>query len=683
MTLCSRESTGQPVQLTNAFPALTFTRPIFLTHAEDGTDRVFVVQQDGLIKVFPNDSTVTTPAVFLNITNRLSSTTGEEGLLGLAFHPDYENNGYFYVNYTAPSPLRTVIARYSVMPGDPNKADSLSELIVLTINQPYSNHNGGMVMFGTDGYLYIGMGDGGSGGDPQNNGQNLQSLLGKMLRIDIDTTAGVQNYGIPPTNPFYENPTAGREEIFAWGYRNPWRFSLDTTSGMIYVGDVGQGAWEEIDILDVGLNYGWRCYEGNAPYNTSGCGPITDYTFPIKVYSHSNSNCSITGGYVYGGYRRPELTGAYIYGDYCTGWIWLLRYENGNTTADSLLVDAPFPISSFGVDADGELYICNYNGNIQRFVGNPPNDPPGQFGLISPPDDTTFVFDGVQPVVSFSWEAALDPDMDTLFYTVEIDTVDSFTSGAHRDTLAGTALSIDVDFPRESDLYYWRVRVSDGIATVLSSEFRRVHISYINHPPGAFGLLYPPDDTTMAFQDTDPAVEFSWEASSDPDLDPLFYILQLDTVMSFDSPALADSLVGNATSHTVAFPSTSDDYYWRVKVSDGRDTVLSSDAWRVVVSVVTGVNEEADVPKESALEQNYPNPFNPRTTIKYSIPTGGSVRLAVFNLLGQIVGVIYEGIQSEGEHEIEFDSAGIPSGIYFYRIEAPGFVETKKMVIAK
>ena len=359
------------VQLTNAFPALTFTRPIFLTHAEDGTGRVFVVQQDGIIRVFPNDSAVTTSTVFLNITNKLSSTTGEEGLLGLAFHPDYENNGYFYVNYTAPGPLRTVVARYSVRSNDPNKADSLSELVILTVNQPFSNHNGGMLLFGLDRYLYIGLGDGGSAGDPQNHGQNLQSLLGKILRIDIDTTVGPQNYGIPPTNPFAGDPLSGREELYAWGYRNPWRFSLDESTGMFYVGDVGQGSWEEIDVLELGLNYGWRCYEGNAPYNTSGCGPITNYTFPIKVYSHSSSNCSVTGGYVYRGYRRPELTGAYIYGDYCTGRTWMLRYENGQVTADSLLIDAPFSISSFGKDQDGELYICNYGGNIQRFVGSP------------------------------------------------------------------------------------------------------------------------------------------------------------------------------------------------------------------------------------------------------------------------------------------------------------------------
>jgi len=261
------ESAVGQVQLTNAFPSLTFTRPILLTHAGDGTNRVFVAQQDGYIRVFANDSAAGSALTFLDINDKLSSTTGEEGLLGLAFHPDYATNGFFYVNYTAPGPLRTVVARYKVMGGDPNKADSLSEQIIIEINQPYSNHNGGMILFGQDGYLYIGMGDGGSGGDPQNHGQNLQSLLGKMLRLDIDTT---MSYRIPPTNPFFGNPTAGQEEIYAWGLRNPWRFSEDTTSGLMLVGDVGQGAWEEIDDMQNGLNYGWRCYEGHAPYNTSG-----------------------------------------------------------------------------------------------------------------------------------------------------------------------------------------------------------------------------------------------------------------------------------------------------------------------------------------------------------------------------------------------------------------------------
>jgi glucose/arabinose dehydrogenase len=362
----------QPVQLVNAFPNLKFTKPLFLTHANDGTDRIFVVQQNGFIRVFPNDSTVSAYSTFLDISNRISSSSGEEGLLGLAFDPNYAKDGFFFVDYTAPNPRRTVIARYSVMPGTSNKADSLSELKILEINQPFSNHNGGMLMFGQDGYLYIGMGDGGSGGDPYGNGQNLGVLLGKILRINVDSAGGTMNYSIPPDNPLKGNTQSSREEIYTWGMRNPWRFSQDPVTGQIWVGDVGQDDWEEIDLLQNGLDYGWNIMEGTHCYNPrTGCDE-TGLTLPIKEYPHASGDCSITGGYVYRGQNRPDLVGAYIYGDYCTGRIWMLRYQGGQVTTDSLLIQAPFQISSFGVDNENELYVCDYSdGTIHRFSRSP------------------------------------------------------------------------------------------------------------------------------------------------------------------------------------------------------------------------------------------------------------------------------------------------------------------------
>jgi glucose/arabinose dehydrogenase len=363
---------SQPVQLVSAFPNLRFTKPLFVTHPSDGTDRVFVVQQDGLIRVFANDSAVSSYSTFLDISDRISSSSGEEGLLGLAFDPDYAKNGYFYIDYTAPNPRRTVIARYSVMPGNSNKADSLSELKLLEIDQPFSNHNGGMLMFGKDGYLYIGMGDGGSGGDPYGNAQNLGVLLGKILRINADSADGTMNYSIPPDNPFKGNTQGYREEIYTWGMRNPWRFSQDPVTAQIWVGDVGQDDWEEVDVLQKGLNYGWRTMEGMHCYNPrTGCDQ-TGLTLPVKEYTHSSGDCSITGGYVYRGKNRADLVGAYVYGDYCTGRIWMLRYQGGQVTADSLLIQAPFQISSFGVDKENELYICNYSdGTIHRFARSP------------------------------------------------------------------------------------------------------------------------------------------------------------------------------------------------------------------------------------------------------------------------------------------------------------------------
>ena len=361
---------SQPLELVEAFPNLTFTRPVLLTHSNDGTDRIFILEQRGVIKVFPNDSNISSSTTFMDIVGRVDDTGNEMGLLGLAFHPDYANNRYFYVDYTDSTGgiRKTRISRFTTMAGNPNQADTSSELVLLEIPQPYSNHNGGMIFFGLDGFLYIGMGDGGSGGDPQNNAQNLQSLLGKILRIDVDTTVGAMNYGIPQTNPFYGNPTAGKEEIFAIGMRNPWRFSQDHVTGEIWCGDVGQDAWEEVDLIENGNNYGWRCYEGNHTYNTTGCLPISNYTFPVKEYANAGGNCSVTGGYIYRGTRRPDLVGRYIYADYCSGKIWKFLYQNGNISEEQLLLTAPWSISSFGVDQHTELYIVrmDYTGSDSR-----------------------------------------------------------------------------------------------------------------------------------------------------------------------------------------------------------------------------------------------------------------------------------------------------------------------------
>ncbi|MBV6477640.1 MAG: hypothetical protein HGGPFJEG_00380 [Ignavibacteria bacterium] len=365
MVCCiSKISYAQPYQLVNAFPNVTFASPLYVTHSNDGTNRIFVVEKNGTIKVLPNDSNTSTSNIFLNITNKIL-TGSERGLLGLAFHPNYASNGYFFVNYTRTGDGATIVSRFKVSTTDPNKADSLSELIFLTIAQPYSNHNGGIVFFGLDGYLHIGMGDGGSGGDPGNRAQNVNELLGKVLRINVDSASGGNNYSIPPTNPFAGG--GGRAEIFTIGMRNPWRISQDPVTGIIWCGDVGQDAWEEVDILEVGKNYGWRCYEGNHTYNTSGCGPITDYTFPVKEYANAGSDISITGGFVYRGQRRPELTGRYIYADYGSRKTYKLKVEGGVVTEDSLIMTAPSSVYSFGIDQMNELYVCCANSIVYRF----------------------------------------------------------------------------------------------------------------------------------------------------------------------------------------------------------------------------------------------------------------------------------------------------------------------------
>jgi len=349
--------------IANAFPSLFFQDPVGIYHSGDATNRIFVLEQEGKIKVFENDSSVLYSEIFLDITSIVDQDGGytEEGLLGLAFHPNYIENGYFYVNYTSHNPRRNVIARYNVNPNDINEADEESSLIILEVNQPYTNHNGGQLSFGPDGYLYIIFGDGGSAGDPLGHGQNLSTLLGSLIRIDVDNPTGNLNYGIPPDNPFIA-PLAARDEIYAYGLRNMWRFSWDLETGLLWGADVGQNAYEEIDIIYSGLNYGWNTMEGNHCYpigsdcNTDGLEP------PIWEYElYVDGVCSITGGYVYNGSDLYGLIGKYIYGDWCTGDIWALTYESNNNVTNQHLLTTGINITTFGLDQFNELLFCGNN----------------------------------------------------------------------------------------------------------------------------------------------------------------------------------------------------------------------------------------------------------------------------------------------------------------------------------
>ncbi len=387
LPLFSAEHNG--VILVKAFPNLSFNQPLFLTHSNDGSNRIFVVQQDGFIKVFENSPQVTMADTFLNIQNKIT-TDIEMGLLGLAFHPNFANNDSFYINYTvgSGSQRRTVVARYTVMPGQPNVADPNSERILLEVSQPFTNHNGGMLHFGPDDYLYIGLGDGGGSGDPLQHGQDRRTLLGSILRIDVDSSSNSMSYDIPSDNPFIGNTEGFREEIFAWGLRNPWRFSIDFETDQFWAGDVGWRRVEEVDLIENGRNYGWRTMEGSEcanPNNPSNPLPSCDQTgltLPIIEHVRSSGRASITGGYIYRGQLRPELAGAYVYGDFETGEIWMLRYENNQVTTDSLLLNTNLFISSFGLDQQDELYILSYfGGEIYKFEAIPvtgiadPNQP--------------------------------------------------------------------------------------------------------------------------------------------------------------------------------------------------------------------------------------------------------------------------------------------------------------------
>lgn len=351
------------ISTTDAHPGLKFDAPVEYTYANDGTSRMFVIEQAGKIKVVDQAIGATSADTYLDIRNKVGYG-GEMGLLGLAFHPKFRENGYFYVNYTKNNPRETVISRFKASSTDARRVDPASEVILFKFNQPYSNHNGGKVAFGPDGYLYIATGDGGSGGDPQNNAQNRTSLLGKILRVDVNGTDKGQ-YGIPADNPYKANKEGFREEIYAYGLRNPWRFSFDK-QGKLWTGDVGQNEIEEIDIVTKGGNYGWRIREGNAGYkpDEKAATPITE---PIHTYTHANGDLSVTGGYVYEGKAVPALAGKYIFADYVSGRVWALTPTGPNKATNQLISERAGTISAFGEDRSGELYLCDHaEGKILR-----------------------------------------------------------------------------------------------------------------------------------------------------------------------------------------------------------------------------------------------------------------------------------------------------------------------------
>jgi glucose/arabinose dehydrogenase len=384
----ARAASLPKVELQDAFPALRIDRPLWLCEAPDGSGRFFIVEQHGRILITRPGGAVADTKEFLNIAAREPFVENEEGLLGMAHHPGFSTNGLFYVYYSQQQPRRSVISEFKVAATDRDKADLASERVLLEIPQPYWNHNGGQVSFGPDGFLYIASGDGGAANDPHHHGQNPASLLGKMLRIDVNSRFTMQvgwqrqnlAYGIPKDNP-YANEIArygARREIWATGLRNPWRFSWDRETGDLWVGDVGQDDWEEINRVVNGGNYGWPVREGLHHFKPGPAG--ARYDDPVLVYPHRpeqqakaqfpehSTGLSVTGGYVYRGQKYPALRGVYVYGDYNLGTIWGLRYQDGKVVARSTLLEQPMNIVSFAEDATGELYVLCFDNKIFKLT---------------------------------------------------------------------------------------------------------------------------------------------------------------------------------------------------------------------------------------------------------------------------------------------------------------------------
>ncbi len=377
-----------------AYPALKFDLPLWLTEPPDGSGRLFLVEQNGRILILPKERDGTQTKVFLDLTDRKPHELYEEGLLCLAFHPQFRTNGKFYIFYSQQSPKRTVLSEIQVSKTDPDKADLSTERVVLEIPKPYGQHNGGTLLFGPDGYLYVSVGDGGGNFDPNNLAQSLHYLHGKILRIDVDSRAGKLGYGIPKDNPFVAKGDKGnplpspfdteglRPEIWAYGFRNVWRMSFDRETGRLWAGDVGQDQWEEVDLVVKGGNYGWSLREGihrikerDFPEHGLLIDPVIEYAHNAalapqgKFPNHAIGNC-VTGGYVYHGKKIPELRGIYLYADYARGIIWGMRYENGQVIDNEVLVkENPVrTITSFGEDQTGELYVTSFNGNLYQIV---------------------------------------------------------------------------------------------------------------------------------------------------------------------------------------------------------------------------------------------------------------------------------------------------------------------------
>ena len=672
-----------------AFSILSFLNPVDLQHSGDGTNRLFVVEQRGMIRVFENSQYVMEDNIFLDIRDRVNDAGFEEGLLGLTFHPDYENNGYFYVDYTAANPRRTVIARYSVSLSNPDSADENSEFIIMEISQPFENHNAGQISFGSDGFLYITAGDGGAGGDPFGNGQNLRSILGSLLRVDIDTLEDGMNYGIPPDNPFFANDSGYRQEIFAYGLRNPWRFSFDDSTGWLWLADVGQNDIEEIDLIISGRNYGWNVMEGSRCFNPpSGC-DTTGLELPIWEYDHSLGQ-SITGGFVYHGSNAPELEGHYIYGDFESGLIWSLFHDGINPTVNSELTDTDFFISSFGIDANNELYFSTlFDGGIYWFSGGGPEYwnwnitvSPG-YGL--PERDSVIIT-----------ASPIEPTILSLFATFEgsgqvpIDAIQLFDDGNHHDGdfndgLFGNAWEIP---SVEESIIFIDINVTLVDTDTINFEIENAAffttigpVSYDSHEivlnNGSL-LFFDLNLINLGMSAT--ASNISAEISTaDSCVDGVNFALH-----SFgDIAAGATAKSTGRYSIDLNQNCVGDELLTFELAVSSSGTEFWSDNFEIQLDPVGVDNEITGLPPEFSLSEAYPNPFNPSTSIAFSLPSSGEVSLIIYNLMGQEVTKLVSGEIEAGYHKVQWDASSVSSGIYFYRLHVGDFIRTRKMVLLK
>lgn len=648
-----------------------------------GDSRMFIIQKRGLIRI-ANASGVLNSTPFLNLTSIVSTSGNERGLLGLAFHPNFKQNGYFYVNYTAQNDGHaTHVSRFQVNPNDSNQALANSELILLDIPQPYSNHNGGNIEFGPDGYLYIGMGDGGSANDPDGYGQNLQSLLGKMLRIDVDNPQAPNNYGIPADNPFVSG--GGRPEIWSYGLRNPWKFSFDKLTGDMWIGDVGQNAWEEIDYEAAGTaggrNYGWRCYEGNVTtsgVSQAGCPAFSTTAAPVFVYSHASGNCSVTGGVVYRGSLFSSLYGKYLCVDYCTGFLWEVVPNGlgGFTGTQVANLSSNLGCVGFGEDMYNELYFADDDGIVYKLT-NPSQCNPV---AVIQNNDTVGVCNGA----SASLNAQLNPSLSYQWY-LNGTAISGATQSEYITPNAGN-YAVVVTNPANSctdtaevvieDLIVLNPAVQVGGPTDFC-EGSSVTLTYLGGPPFQWNTGDVSNiisvDSTGSYSVSVSISEFCETTSIPVNINvfpnpapPSFS--GLDTSYCFNLP-LTSTLVGVPAGGTFSGPGVSGNTFDPAQAGIGTHnityTITDANNCSSQQSISTMVDICAGV--ENLQNNNlmvYPNPGN--GVFYLNTPASGNLSVRVSDMKGRVVWMNPSLQMKSGKTEIDLRS--LNQGIYIIEV---------------
>lgn len=641
--IAAQEAPAQQYRLDTLAVSPATSQPVAIAFVPDGSGKFFFTEKTtGRVRIYENNSLLPDPFLTVSVTS-----SGEQGLLGITVHPEYPDSPYVYIFFTRSTATGgtrdNMVVRYTDSSNVGIRPDTV---VVVPRNNTASNHNGGNVHFGPDGKLYVTFGEYATTSNSQDT--LAGNLRGKILRLNPDGS-------IPADNPW------PGKAFWSIGHRNSFDFTFDALTGLMYSTENGPSCNDEVNFVPRGGNLGWPV-DGNCTY---GGNPL--YVRPLYRFPGTPLP-ALTGIIVYRHTAFPRLHGKLLFAGNSSPTIWSVTLtEAGDTIVPgsfSTFFTYSTGFADIEVGPDGNIYIANGPYSANRLLRLRPIGP--TFSSSAPTSATqdvqyeyTPTFTGTPPGLSLvSGPAGMY--VDSVTWSVRwTPTNEQALQGMHPVTL----------------------RAENGAG--FADQVFTIQVINVNDPPLPFSLIAPPNDTTLIAVGKDPVATFVWEAASDPDFDTLFYWVQLDTVETFDTGALIQASAGTNTLLTLPLPRVSRTYYWRVRASDGEYSAMSTTNRRLLVTFLTAVREEAEQPAEHALEQNFPNPFNPATYIKYIIPRAGRVRLSVFNLLGQEVALIFEGEQQAGQHEVEFKNIELPSGIYFYRIQAPGFVETKKMVVAK